>query len=110
MSNAPRDARGRRFWGDDDSATPILHIDMDSFFAQVELAEDPSLAGKEIIVGGTSNRGVVTSATYEARAKGVRAGMPMARARLLCPEARVVPSRRGAYSEYSKRVMRSSLR
>lgn len=63
MSNAPRDARGRRFWGDDDSATPILHIDMDSFFAQVELAEDPSLAGKEIIVGGTSNRGVVTSAT-----------------------------------------------
>ena len=105
MSNAPRDARGRRFWGDDDSATPILHIDMDSFFAQVELAEDPSLAGKEIIVGGTSNRGVVTSTTYEARAKGVRAGMPMARARLLCPEARVVPSRRGAYSEYSKRVM-----
>lgn len=105
MSNAPHDARGRKFWGDDDSATPILHIDMDSFFAQVELAEDPSLAGREIIVGGTSNRGVVTSATYEARAKGVRAGMPMARARLLCPEARVVPSRRGAYSEYSKRVM-----
>lgn len=105
MSNAPRDARSRRFWGEDDSATSILHVDMDSFFAQVEIAEDPSLRGREVIVGGTSNRGVVTSATYEARARGVRAGMPMARARALCPGAVVVPSRRGAYSEYSQRVM-----
>ncbi len=105
MSNAPRDARGRRDWGDDDSAAPILHVDMDSFFAQVELLEDPSLRGREVIVGGTSNRGVVTSATYEARARGVRAGMPMARARALAPDAIVVPARRGAYSTYSRRVM-----
>jgi len=81
MSNAPRDARAKRDWGSDDSATPILHVDMDSFFAQVEMREDPSLVGRPIIVGGTSGRGVVTSATYEARALGVRAGMPTSRAR-----------------------------
>ena len=61
MSNAPRDARAKRDWGSDDSATPILHVDMDSFFAQVEMREDPSLVGRPIIVGGTSGRGVVTS-------------------------------------------------
>lgn len=105
MSNAPKDARGRRFWGDDDSATPILHLDMDSFYAQVELLEDPWLRGREVIVGGVTNRGVVTSATYEARRAGVRAGMPMARARALCPDAVVVPVSRGVYSRYSARVM-----
>ena len=51
MSNAPRDARAKRDWGSDDSATPILHVDMDSFFAQVEMREDPSLIGRPIIVG-----------------------------------------------------------
>ena len=85
MSNAPRDARAKRDWGSDDSATPILHVDMDSFFAQVEMREDPSLVGRPIIVGGTSGRGVVTSATYEARALGVRAGMPTSRARAPLP-------------------------
>lgn len=105
MSNTPRDKRARRSWGDDDSQTPILHLDMDSFFAQVELAENPSLRGREIIVGATSNRGVVTSATYEARRAGVRAGMPIARARALCPQAIVVPVSRSVYSAYSRRVM-----
>lgn len=105
MSNAPRDTRGARWWGDDDSAAPILHVDMDSFFAQVELRENPSLAGAPLIVGGHGNRGVVTSATYGARARGVRAGMPIGRARALCPAANVVPGRHGLYRRYSQAVM-----
>ena len=76
-----------------------------SFFAQVEIREDPSLVGKAVIVGGSSNRGVVTSATYEARALGVRAGMPTARARALCPTAVFVPGHFELYREYSKLVM-----
>lgn len=105
MSNAPRDARARRDWGTDDSATDILHVDMDSFFAQVEMLEDPSLRGHPLIVGGVGPRGVVTSATYEARGAGVRAGMPTLRARALCPEALVVGSTPGVYAHYSRRVM-----
>ncbi len=105
MSNAPRDARAKRDWGSDDSATPILHVDMDSFFAQVEMRADPSLVGRPIIVGGTSGRGVVTSATYEARALGVRAGMPTSRARALCPHAAFVPGSHGLYRRYSQEVM-----
>lgn len=106
MSNAPRDARAKRDWGSDDSATPILHVDMDSFYAQVEMREDPSLVGRPIIVGGTSGRGVVTSATYEARALGVRAGMPTSRARALCPSAVLIPGSFAAYQRYSREVMR----
>ena len=105
MSNAPRDARAKRDWGSDDSATPILHVDMDSFFAQVEMREDPSLIGRPIVVGGTSGRGVVTSATYEARALGVRAGMPTSRARALCPTAAFIPGNHALYSHYSRQVM-----
>ena len=101
MSNAPRDARAKRDWGSDDSATPILHVDMDSFFAQVEMREDPSLIGRPIVVGGTSGRGVVTSATYEARALGVRAGMPTSRARALCPTAAFIPGNHALYRHYS---------
>ena len=104
MSNAPRDSRAKRDWGSDDSATPILHVDMDSFFAQVEMREDPSLVGRPIIVGGTSGRGVVTSATYEARALGVRAGMPTSRARALCPTAAFIPGSH-LYRRYSRQVM-----
>lgn len=105
MSNAPRDARARRDWGRDDSGTDILHVDMDSFFAQVEMLEDPSLRGRPLIVGGVGPRGVVTSATYEVRATGVHAGMPTSRARALCPQALVVGSSRDLYSSYSRRVM-----
>ena len=99
MSNAPRDARAKRDWGSDDSATPILHVDMDSFYAQVEMREDPSLIGRPIVVG------VVTSATYEARALGVRAGMPTSRARALCPTAAFIPGNHALYSHYSRQVM-----
>lgn len=105
MSNAPRDTRAKRDWGSDDSHAPILHVDMDSFFAQVEMREDPTLRGRPIVVGGTSGRGVVTSATYEARAVGVRAGMPTARARALCPMAAFIPGNHSLYRRYSQEVM-----
>lgn len=91
--------------GRDDTASPILHVDMDAFFASVELLERPDLAGKPVIVGGSSHRGVVVSATYEAREYGVHSAMPMARARSLCPQAVVIPPSRGSYSRYSHIVM-----
>ena len=69
------------------------------------MREDPSLVGRPIIVGGTSGRGVVTSATYEARALGVRAGMPTSRARALCPNAAFIPGSHGLYQRYSRQVM-----
>lgn len=105
MSVSARSGSAKRNWGIDDSNTPILHVDMDSFFAAVEQVEDPTLLGKPLIVGGVGNRGVVTSATYEARAYGVKAGMPMGRARSLCPTALVLPGRHSLYSEYSRKVM-----
>jgi len=81
----------------------ILHVDMDAFFASVELRHRPELRGRPMIVGGTV-RGVVLSATYEARAFGVRSGMPMTRALRLCPRAVVVPPRHGEYGEVSSAV------
>ena len=71
MSRSPRAQAARRSWGDDDSATLILHVDMDAFFASVELLERPELAGRPVIVGGRDGRGVVSAATYEARVYGV---------------------------------------
>ncbi|MEU8322742.1 DNA polymerase IV [Nonomuraea sp. NPDC048881] len=91
--------------GVDDSGCPILHVDMDAFFASVELLERPELRGRPVIVGSPAGRGVVLSATYEARASGVHSAMPMSRARRLCPQATIIPPSHGKYSEVSRGVM-----
>ena len=104
MSRGPRSAEARRDWGSDETACAILHVDMDAFFASVELARRPQLRGLPVIVGG-AQRGVVLAATYEARAFGVHSAMPMAQALRLAPQAVVVPPDHRLYHEVSEGVM-----
>jgi len=83
----------------------ILHIDMDAFFASVEQLDHPELAGKPVIVGGETNRGVVAASSYEARRFGVYSAMPIFQARQKCPQGIFVPPRRHRYQELSKIIM-----
>ncbi|MDR3650330.1 MAG: DNA polymerase IV [Acidimicrobiales bacterium] len=82
----------------------MLHVDMDSFFASVEVLDDPSLVGRPVIVGGAGARGVVASCTYEARAFGIHSAMPSVEARRRCPHAVFLPGRFSRYTEMSERL------
>ncbi|ADG88111.1 DNA polymerase IV [Thermobispora bispora] len=88
-----------------DTGCPILHVDMDAFYASVELLDRPELRGAPVIVGSPGPRGVVLSASYEARRYGVRSAMPMTQARRRCPAAVIIPPRHAKYAEVSRGIM-----
>lgn len=85
-------------------ANTIIHMDLDSFFVSCERLLDPKLIGKPVLVGGTSDRGVVSACSYETRPYGIHSAMPMRMARKLCPEAVVIRGSSGIYSKFSNMV------
>jgi DNA polymerase IV len=89
----------------DDTGCNILHIDMDAFYASVEIRDRPEIASRPVIVAHTEGRGVVLSANYIARGFGVRSAMPASRAQRLCPHAVFVKPRHRLYGAVSKEVM-----
>ncbi len=88
----------------------ILHVDLDAFYASVEQRDDPSLRGRPIVVGGDSDRGVVSAASYEARTFGIRSAMPMVEAKRRCATLVVIPGRMRHYAEVSRQIRAIFLR
>ena len=82
----------------------ILHLDLDTYFVSVERVRDSRLNGRPVIIGGSSDRGVVSSCSYEARSFGVRSAMPMKMARAMCPEAVFIRGDMELYTKYSRMV------
>ena len=82
----------------------IVHLDMDAFYPSVEMSDNPVLKGKPVIVGGSKERGVVSSASYEARKFGIHSAQPIAKAKRLCPDGIFLPVRMSRYQEISKQV------
>ncbi|MBW2248873.1 MAG: DNA polymerase IV, partial [Deltaproteobacteria bacterium] len=83
----------------------IIHLDMDAFYPSVEVLDNPALNGKPVIVGGSKERGVVSSASYEARKFGIHSAQPIAKARRRCPDGIFLPVRMSRYKEVSKQVV-----
>ncbi len=96
---------GKLDFGSHDSGCNILHIDMDAFYAAVELRDYPELKGTPVVIAAQGNRGVVLTATYEARALGVHSAMPISRARRIAPEATFLIPHHEKYAEVSRNVM-----
>ena len=82
----------------------IMHVDMDAFYASVEQRDNPELRGRPVIVGGTSDRGVVATASYEARAYGVHSALGTKKARQLCPDGIFLPPRIAYYRTISRQI------
>lgn len=87
-----------------DQPKHIIHLDMDAFYPSVEVLDNPALKGKPVIVGGSKERGVVSSASYEARKFGVHSAQPIAKAKRLCPDGIFLPVRMPRYQEVSKKA------
>ena len=104
MSDPIKYPAGVGRWREGDRA--IAHIDMDAFFASAEILDFPELAGLPVVVGGDSNRGVVSAASYEARKYGIHSAMPIFRAKRLCKDLVIRPGRMTRYVELSRDVMK----
>ncbi|MCF8529970.1 MAG: DNA polymerase IV [Candidatus Nanopelagicales bacterium] len=96
---------GKVEFGTNDTGCTILHVDMDAFYASVELRDRPELVGKPVVIAAQGNRGVVLTATYEARALGVHSAMPLSRARRIAPEIIILSPHHDKYATVSRSVM-----